>query len=187
MHGTQIPEIKAFSCNGDAGLDDARNHDYGIVADFDNAADYNVYAAHPAHVAAITGVIKPVLAAGGRHAVQFEVPSSGSSGASGDLIRHIVLLKFKKGTDKQAAAASITTALAPLSGAIPEIQGFTCGVDAGLDDARNHDYAIVGDFANADTYNVYASHATHIAAIVDFIKPVLAAGGRHAVQFAVSA
>ena len=66
---------------------------------------------------------------------------------------------------------------------IPEMGAFKVGIDAGLDPARNHDYAIVGDFASEADYAVYASHPLHVAVIVEHIKPVLAAGGRVAVQY----
>jgi hypothetical protein len=62
---------------------------------------------------------------------------------------------------------------------------FKVGIDAGLDPARNHDYAIVGDFATEADYNVYASHPLHVAVITTSIKPVLAAGGRVAVQYII--
>lgn len=69
----QIPELKAFSCGADAGLDPARNHDFAIAADFADEAGYKAYAKHPLHLDVIGRLIKPALAAGGRVAVQFEV------------------------------------------------------------------------------------------------------------------
>eukprot|EP00729_Bicosta_minor_P016553 gene16553-30269_t len=101
------------------------------------------------------------------------------------MIRHIVLLKFKEGADKAAVSAAISAALNALPAAIPEIKSYTCGPDAGLDPARNHDYALVGDFENAEAYEVYAKHPLHQAAIVEHIKPNLAAGGRVAVQYEI--
>lgn len=46
----------------------------------------------------------------------------------------------------------------PQRGKIPEIKSYTCGPDAGLDPARNHDYALVGDFENAEAYEVCVLH-----------------------------
>ena len=69
----QIPELKAFSCGADAGIDPERNHDFAIVADFADEAGYKAYATHPLHLDVIGRLIKPALAAGGRVAVQLEV------------------------------------------------------------------------------------------------------------------
>lgn len=65
----QIPEIAAYRFGDDAGLA-PDNFDLAIVADFENEADFVVYRDHPAHLQAITDVIKPILAR--RVAVQHE-------------------------------------------------------------------------------------------------------------------
>ena len=65
-----IKEIQGFSVQTDLGLDPARNHDLAAVALFDSAEDYEVYATHPAHLEVIKLAIVPILAPGGRSAVQ---------------------------------------------------------------------------------------------------------------------
>ncbi len=65
-----IPEIRSYVFGADAAISDG-NHDLAVVADFDDAEGYLVYAAHPVHVALITEKIRPILAA--RAAVQYEV------------------------------------------------------------------------------------------------------------------
>ena len=46
------------------------SHDLAVVALFDSSADYEVYASHPAHLELIKLAIAPLLAPGGRSAVQ---------------------------------------------------------------------------------------------------------------------
>merc|ERR1719345_692194 len=99
-------------------------------------------------------------------------------------VRHVIILKFKDGIDKAAAAAKISAGLAELPGKIPEIKDYKFGPDLGLDPDRNHDYCIVGEFEDEAAYQIYATHEAHTACIVADIKPALAAGGRIAVQYA---
>jgi hypothetical protein len=65
-----IPEIRDYRCGPDAGLRDG-NFDFGVVADFDNAADYLVFVADEHHHAAVAELITPNLAS--RAAVQLEL------------------------------------------------------------------------------------------------------------------
>lgn len=64
----RIPEIRSYKFGPDAGINPG-NHDFGIVADFDNEDDYLVYRDHPAHRELILGFITPILES--RAAVQF--------------------------------------------------------------------------------------------------------------------
>jgi hypothetical protein len=41
---------------------------------FANTADYETYNQHPAHVSFINNILKPVLLAGSRAAIQYEIP-----------------------------------------------------------------------------------------------------------------
>lgn len=66
----RIPEIRAYRIGFDAGINEG-NHDFAVVADFDDVAGYRAYADHPEHVAIVTDLIRPILAE--RAAVQFEV------------------------------------------------------------------------------------------------------------------
>lgn len=57
----QIPELLQYRFGPDAGLA-ADNWDFVVVADFADQAGYEVYRDHPAHQAAITDHIRPVVA-----------------------------------------------------------------------------------------------------------------------------
>jgi hypothetical protein len=97
-------------------------------------------------------------------------------------LRHVVLLKFQQGTTVEQRSA-LEQGLAGLPGAIPEIAGYSFGQDAGLDPDRNHDFTIVADFDSEAEYSVYASHPAHQKLIQELVKPILAPGGRAAVQY----
>lgn len=64
-----IPEIRRYAFGPDAGFAEG-NFDFAVVADFDDADAYRVYAAHPAHTGLITERIRPLIAE--RVAVQYE-------------------------------------------------------------------------------------------------------------------
>ena len=64
-----IPEIRSYRFGPDLGLGEG-NFDFAIVAGFDSAEGYRIYAAHPAHVEVITSLIRPIRDR--RSAVQFE-------------------------------------------------------------------------------------------------------------------
>ena len=66
-----IPEIRAYSFGTDLALVEG-NADFGIVADFDDAAAWHRYQDHPEHRRIVAELIRPHLAV--RTAVQFEVP-----------------------------------------------------------------------------------------------------------------
>lgn len=65
-----IPEIRDYRFGEDAGLVPG-NASLAVVADFDDAAGYQVYASHPEHLRVIAERIRPILAA--RTAVQYEL------------------------------------------------------------------------------------------------------------------
>jgi Stress responsive A/B Barrel Domain len=64
-----IPQIKRYAVGPDLGLA-ADTASFGIVAEFETQADYEVYRDHPAHRQVITDHIGPIRAA--RAAIQFE-------------------------------------------------------------------------------------------------------------------
>lgn len=66
----QIPEIRGYAFGVDLGLVDG-NADFGIVADFDDAAAWRRYQEHPAHQAVLRDRIRPIMA--GRAAVQHDL------------------------------------------------------------------------------------------------------------------
>jgi len=63
----KIPEIRRLSVGHDLGFADD-NADLAIVADFDDAAAWQVYQQHPEHVRVLRDVLRPILAS--RQAVQ---------------------------------------------------------------------------------------------------------------------
>jgi hypothetical protein len=54
MHG-----LRAYHFGADAGLADG-NYDFAVVADFDDTESYLAYRDHPAHLAIIEEVIRPI-------------------------------------------------------------------------------------------------------------------------------
>lgn len=63
-----VPEIRGYTYGRDAGLAPG-NDQFAVVADFDDAAAYARYAAHPDHQRLIATLIRPIMAT--RHAIQF--------------------------------------------------------------------------------------------------------------------
>lgn len=64
-----ISQIKRYAVGPDLGLA-PDNASFGIVAEFETRADYEVYRDHPAHQQVITDHIGPIRA--GRAAIHFE-------------------------------------------------------------------------------------------------------------------
>lgn len=65
-----VSTVKSFDCGADVGITDGA-WDYGVVAEFDSAADYSAYATHPDHVAIVERVVKPMITDAAR--IQFEI------------------------------------------------------------------------------------------------------------------
>ncbi|NUW32280.1 Dabb family protein [Nonomuraea sp. SMC257] len=65
-----IPQIRAYTFGPDAGINQG-NHDFAVVADFDDLDDYLVYRDDAGHQAVIAEYIKPILAS--RAAVQLSL------------------------------------------------------------------------------------------------------------------
>ena len=94
------------------------------------------------------------------------------------MFRHIVLLTLvPDATDEQRRF--LLEGLATLPPAIPEIDSYRYGTDAGLADG-NATIGIVADFADQSAYEVYRDRPVHRAVIEERILPVLA--GRTAMQ-----
>lgn len=93
--------------------------------------------------------------------------------------RHVALFVWTgEATEGQKAAAA--ERLSELPGVIPEIQRYGIGADAGVNEG-NHDFAVVADFADRESYLVYRDHPYHRELIDQTIKPILA--DRAAVQY----
>ena len=95
------------------------------------------------------------------------------------MFRHVVVLSFNDDTTPDQRAA-FKDALEALSSQIPEILDYQVGHDAGLADT-NHQFAIVADFADAESYVVYRDHPAHAAFKEKYLFPLVAERG--AVQY----
>jgi hypothetical protein len=93
-------------------------------------------------------------------------------------VRHVATFRFVDGVTEEQIA-NLTAALEALPDEIPEIEAFTCGPDAGLNEGNAH-YSVVADFPSIDAYLTYRDHPAHQAVLADRIRPILAA--RVAVQ-----
>ena len=69
----QMPEVMPFIRRYEMGPDLAisSSHDFAIVADFDDEADYRAYAEHPEHHSVLTTLLGPVVESKAR--VQYAV------------------------------------------------------------------------------------------------------------------
>ena len=94
------------------------------------------------------------------------------------MFRHIVLLTIADDAPV-TAVSDILAGLDTLPGAIPEIDAYRVGIDAGLAEG-NATIGIVADFADQAAYEVYRDHPVHRAVIEERILPVLSE--RRAIQ-----
>ena len=78
------------------------------------------------------------------------------------MIRHIVMTKFKQGTD-DATITDIEKSLRALPGKIPEIKEFECGRDV-LHTERSFDFALISAFEDLDALQRYQVNPDHQAA-----------------------
>jgi len=65
-----IPEIRSYQFGDDAAIVEG-NYEFAIVAEFDDARDFQTYAAHDAHQKLIAERIRPILR--DRAAVQYTI------------------------------------------------------------------------------------------------------------------
>jgi hypothetical protein len=87
------------------------------------------------------------------------------------MVRHVVMFRWIEGvTDDQKAA--VRHALAQLPDSVPEIIDYWFGDDLGLT-VGNFDFAVVGDFQDRDAYFRYAQHPAHVAAITEYVRPIV--------------
>ncbi len=94
------------------------------------------------------------------------------------MFRHTVLLNLSDDATEDQKQA-IVSALHGLPAAIPQIESYVIGTNAG-DAPDNYDIVVIGDFADKAAYEVYATHPDHVGVIKEHIAPILA--GRAAVQ-----
>lgn len=89
------------------------------------------------------------------------------------------MFTWKPGTTT-ADTDNVKRQLDTLPAAIPEIQRYQHGPDAGVNQG-NHHYVVVGDFATVEDYLVYRDHPVHKQLIADVLAPLIA--DRAAVQY----
>ena len=75
------------------------------------------------------------------------------------MLKHVVLLKFKKGAS-ESAIAEIEKGLGELPDIIPEIMEFLFGRDV-LRSERSYDFALVSEFENIEAMQRYQVHPAH--------------------------
>ena len=95
------------------------------------------------------------------------------------MVRHCVLFRFTETTTAEDVER-IGTAAGELPARIPSIKAYAFGPDLRLG-AGSWDFAIVGDFEDADGWAAYDSHPDHERFRADVIGPHIAE--RAAVRF----
>ena len=95
------------------------------------------------------------------------------------MFRHVVMFKWVDGVGS-AHIEAMADALDALVATVDEVVSYRHGADVGISDG-NFDYAIVGDYASVEDYEVYRDHPEHQRIIAELIKPHVAE--RAAVQY----
>lgn len=75
------------------------------------------------------------------------------------MIRHVVLFEWADGMTKDTEK-QLTAELNALAPTLPGVRAYHAGPDAGIIEG-NFDYAVVGDFDDADSYLAYRDHPQH--------------------------
>ncbi len=95
------------------------------------------------------------------------------------LITHCALFTFNQET-KDEEVERLKIALEALKDQIPQIQSFRAGKGAALP-STNCDFAVVAEFLDLESYQIYAKHPAHVKVIDEKLKPILSS--RTAIQF----
>jgi hypothetical protein len=88
------------------------------------------------------------------------------------MIRHVAVFRWVDGTTSEQIAA-VHAGLHELPSVIDSVRAYTHGPDLVLGDGR-WDYAVVGDFDDADGYQAYVDHPAHQAVATELIAPIRA-------------
>ena len=88
------------------------------------------------------------------------------------MIDHIVLFKFKIGTEK-SAINKMAAQLAGLKHVIPEIISITCGENFS-NRAQGFEQGLVVRFASRCDLQIYGEHPIHRSVVETYVKPILA-------------
>ena len=82
---------------------------------------------------------------------------------------HIVMFKWKdESFDSEPVADALQAVVSTLDG----VQSYVCGPDIGLAPG-SFDFAVVGTFADRDSFTAYRDHPEHQRIINDMIAPQL--------------
>lgn len=76
------------------------------------------------------------------------------------MIKHVIVIKFKDGITEEDKNR-LEEMLGKLPSLIPEIRGFIFGQDV-VRSERSYDFALVSDFDNLNTLDVYRKHPEHV-------------------------
>ncbi|WP_345751456.1 Dabb family protein [Microbacterium rhizophilus] len=101
------------------------------------------------------------------------------------MIRHIVLFQLASAdpAEREAHIAEAGRRLRALVGVIPGVRSLDVHANA-LDDERNSDFAIVGDFDDLAAVEGYAVHPAHVE-VIDYIATIRKDGTRAAIDVEV--
>lgn len=83
------------------------------------------------------------------------------------MFTHIVTFKWK---DRGVASAAIAAALNELASRLDGVSGYLCGPDAGFT-ANAYDFAVVGSFADRESFTAYRDHPDHQRILTEMILP----------------
>mmetsp|Transcript_15597 Transcript_15597/g.24253 ORF Transcript_15597/g.24253 Transcript_15597/m.24253 type:complete len:100 (-) Transcript_15597:153-452(-) len=86
-------------------------------------------------------------------------------------VRHIVLLKFKEGTQEEASRAKQN--IEALQGKITGLVAVSFGPSFTTDRAKGYTHCLVVDVADRDALKVYLEHPDHVAVAQNDFKPFL--------------
>ncbi len=79
------------------------------------------------------------------------------------MLKHIVLLKFKEGTEAEKKE-ELEQKLRALPAKIPEIKDYEMGFDI-IRSPRSYDFGLIGTFENVDALKMYQEHPEHMAVL----------------------
>ena len=88
------------------------------------------------------------------------------------MIRHMVLFRWNPGTTAEQVSA-VETALRTMPDAMPFIQRYEMGVDAGINEG-SADFALVADFETEEDWRKYSNHPEHLKVLKELIRPITA-------------
>ncbi len=89
------------------------------------------------------------------------------------MFRHVVLFSWTQDAT-QAQQEAMADELRKLPGAIDSVRAYHVGPDAGQNPGKNHDFAVVADFDDAEGYRTYRDHPAHRAVVEQYVNPIVA-------------